>query len=159
MRPSTAQLVVKDDIEKRTVNLQSAVIVDETKFPEFIHENIDATARRPHQFGQRFLRYFANDGFRLAFFSITSKQEKSTRQSFLAGIKKLVHQVGLHSEVTFEHVRYEAVCKFFLFVPDPYHFVLLDLYSSCRRHRRGRRQALWSTAADAALAKKIACSQ
>jgi hypothetical protein len=28
--------------------LQSAIVVDETKLPEFIHENIDATARRPH---------------------------------------------------------------------------------------------------------------
>jgi len=55
MRPSTAQLVMKHDIEKRTVYLQSAVIVDETELPEFIHENVDATARRPHQFRQRFL--------------------------------------------------------------------------------------------------------
>ena len=30
--------------------LQSAIIMDETKLPEFIHENIDATARRLHQF-------------------------------------------------------------------------------------------------------------
>jgi len=30
--------------------LHSAVIVDEAKLPEFIHENIDATARRPHLF-------------------------------------------------------------------------------------------------------------
>ena len=48
-------LVVKHDIEKRTMYLQSAIIVDETKLPEFIHKNIDATARRPHQFRQRFL--------------------------------------------------------------------------------------------------------
>ena len=48
-------LVVKHYIEERTMYLQSAIIVDETKLPEFIHENIDATARRPHQLGQRFL--------------------------------------------------------------------------------------------------------
>jgi hypothetical protein len=48
-------LVVKYHIEKRTMYLQAAVIVNETKLPEFIHENIDATARRPYQFGQRFL--------------------------------------------------------------------------------------------------------
>ena len=35
--------------------LQAAIVVDETKRPEFIHKNIDATARSPHQFGQRFL--------------------------------------------------------------------------------------------------------
>ena len=40
--------VVKHDVEQRTVHLESAVIVDETKLPEFIHENIDATARRSH---------------------------------------------------------------------------------------------------------------
>jgi hypothetical protein len=58
--------------------------VDETRFSEFVHENIDATARCPHQFRQRFLWYFANDWFRLAFFSMTCQQEKSTCQSFLS---------------------------------------------------------------------------
>jgi len=42
---------VKNDIEERTVYLQSAIVVDETKVPKFIHENIDTTARRPDQFG------------------------------------------------------------------------------------------------------------
>jgi hypothetical protein len=38
-------LVVKHYIEERTMYLQSAIIVDETKLPEFIHENIDATVK------------------------------------------------------------------------------------------------------------------
>ena len=29
--------------------------VDETKLPEFIHESVDATARRSRQFGRGFL--------------------------------------------------------------------------------------------------------
>jgi hypothetical protein len=57
--------------------LQSAMVVDETKHPKFIQENIDATARRPHQFRQRFLRYLANDCFMLGllFHNVPARDE------------------------------------------------------------------------------------
>jgi hypothetical protein len=44
MLRSTARLIVKHDIEKRTMYLQPAVLVDETKLPEFIRENIAGLA-------------------------------------------------------------------------------------------------------------------
>jgi hypothetical protein len=36
------QLVVENDIEQRAVDLQPAVVVDETQFPEPVHEEADA---------------------------------------------------------------------------------------------------------------------
>jgi len=42
--------------------VQCAIIVDEAKFSEFMHENVNATARRTHQLGQCFLCYPATIG-------------------------------------------------------------------------------------------------
>jgi hypothetical protein len=49
MLRSTAQLIVKHDIEKRTMYLQPAVVVDETELPEFIRENIAGLANGVQQ--------------------------------------------------------------------------------------------------------------
>jgi hypothetical protein len=51
--------VLFQDFPKRTVNLHSAVILDEAKAAEFIHEKIDALSCRTHQFRQVILP----DGF------------------------------------------------------------------------------------------------
>ena len=34
-------LFEKDDVQKRTVNLKSAVVVNETQLPELVHEGVD----------------------------------------------------------------------------------------------------------------------
>ena len=49
------KLVVQDDIEEGTVNLQSAILVKESQFAELIHEETDAGPRGADHLSQRFL--------------------------------------------------------------------------------------------------------
>jgi hypothetical protein len=50
---SSALLIVEHYIEKRTADLQPAVVVDKKKFSELIHEKVDAAASSRHQFRQQ----------------------------------------------------------------------------------------------------------
>jgi len=45
-----ANLVVQDNTQKRGVNVESAVVLDESQFSEFVHEEIHAGARCANHF-------------------------------------------------------------------------------------------------------------
>ena len=45
-------LVVEDDIQEGTVNLQAAVIFDEAQLPKLVHEETHPGSRCPDHFGQ-----------------------------------------------------------------------------------------------------------
>jgi hypothetical protein len=67
--------------------------MNETQFPEFIHEKINSGARCADHFRQRFLRHFGEHSMGLVVFAVAGKQKKSAREPFLARVKKLIHQI------------------------------------------------------------------
>ena len=120
------KLVVEDDVEQGTVNLHSAVVMDEAQFAEFVHEEVHSTAGGAHQFGQCFLRYIRYRRFRLPVLAILREQQQRAGQPLLGGIEKLIHQIRLHFQVTFQHVGDESVSKCLISVKRLLHLFLLD---------------------------------
>jgi hypothetical protein len=72
-----------------------------------------------------------------------SQQEQNPSQSFLAGIKKLVNQILLVSNVPRQQIRYEHIGKCTLSVNHCHHSLLLDAhnraigYGACGAHPEG----------------------
>ena len=57
----SALLIVEHHIEKRTAELQPEVLVDKTKFPELIHEKVNAATSDPHQFRRKLVAAMLHD--------------------------------------------------------------------------------------------------
>jgi hypothetical protein len=91
--------IVQDNAQKGTVDLESAIVVNEAQFPEFIHKKIHPRARGADHFRQRLLRYFGKRRLRLALLALAREQQKSAGQPFLAGVKKLIDQVLFDADV------------------------------------------------------------
>ena len=74
-RAQDGVLVVKDNAEKGTVNLQgvASVIINESQFPEPVHEKANPRASRADHLGQGFLTDFGNGDFVLAFLAEMSQ--------------------------------------------------------------------------------------
>jgi len=51
-------LLVQDNTEERSIDLKTAVVLNEAELPEFVHEKIDPRACCADHLCQRFLRYF-----------------------------------------------------------------------------------------------------
>ena len=90
---------MENNAQEGSVDVQPAVVMNEAQLSEFIHEKIDPGARGPNHFRQRLLRYFGDHFVRLVLHAISSEQQQSTCQPFLAGIKELVNQILLDSDV------------------------------------------------------------
>ena len=136
-------LVVEHDIQQRTVNQQTitAVIVDESQFPESVHEKVNPPAGRSHHLGESLLTDFGDRNFLLPLLAEVSKQEKNASESFLTEIEKLIHQICFVSDVPGQQVRYEHVGKRWFSVNYIHHGFLLDAHYRAVGHRDRGAQA------------------
>ena len=83
------------------MDLKAAIVVlNEAEFPEFVHEKVDSRARCSDHLRQHLLGNFGKHLFWLGFLAIPGEQQKSAGQPFLAGVKKLIDQVFLDSDVS-----------------------------------------------------------
>src|SRR5690349_11170854 len=73
-RCSAKQLIVENYIEQRAVDLQTAVVVDESQFPEPVHEEANPRAGGPNHLGQGLLTYFGNHALGHAFLAEMGEQ-------------------------------------------------------------------------------------
>jgi hypothetical protein len=81
---------VENDIEQRTVHLETTVVVDESQLPEAVHEEADSGARRADHLREGFLTDLRDYGFRNAFLAEMSQQQQNARKSLFAGVEELV---------------------------------------------------------------------
>ena len=68
------RLLMQDNTQEGSVDMQPAIILNEAQFLEFIHEKIDSGARWPNHLRQHLLRYFGNHFVRLVLLAILSEQ-------------------------------------------------------------------------------------
>src|SRR6267378_59254 len=132
--------------------------MNETQFPEFVHEKIHPRARCANHFREHLLRHLGKHLLGLGFLAIASEQQKSSSQSFLARIEKLIHQILFDSDVPREHIRHEAVGESMFSVEHANHLVLLNNEQS-RGRNRGRRPHSNRLTCYAPLSKKVTWSQ
>jgi hypothetical protein len=78
------ELIVQDDTDKRTMDVQTAAVLNQAEFFELVHKETDPRPGGTHHLRERFLAYLRNNDFGLAFFSEVRQQEKDSGQTLLA---------------------------------------------------------------------------
>src|SRR5260370_7867700 len=63
----TRSSVMQNDVEKRTMHVQPAVILDKSQFSEPVHEEAHASAGCADHFGESFLPHFSHKLLRFPF--------------------------------------------------------------------------------------------
>ena len=81
---------MQDDIEQRALDLQTAIVVDKSQFPESIHQEADPRAGRAHHLCEHLLADLGNYSLGHAVLAKVSEQKKDPGQSLFARIEKLV---------------------------------------------------------------------
>ncbi|HXO87196.1 MAG TPA: hypothetical protein VN885_01015, partial [Candidatus Acidoferrales bacterium] len=114
-------LVDENHVEEGTVHGETAVVLDETEPPEFIHEEADPRPSGSHHFGKRFLADLGKDGFGLAGLPVLREKKKRAGEAFFAGIEKLIHQIGFETNVARQNMRDESLRKSLLLAKHPHH--------------------------------------
>ena len=120
---------------------QFAVVLDKTKFPEFVHEEAHARAGRPDHLRKRLLADLGRDQLWAAFLSEVRHQKEKARQAFFARVEQLIDQVLFDPAVAREQVMHESLCEQRLVVQDADHGGLPDPHDCAVRDRHRRRQA------------------
>ena len=78
---------MQDNIQERSIDLKSAVVLDESELSEFVHEEVDPWARCADHLRQRLLRYFVEYSVGLVFLTVTGKQQKSAGEQLSLELK------------------------------------------------------------------------
>jgi hypothetical protein len=117
---------VQDDTQKRSIDVQAAVVFDETEFPEFVHEKIYPGPRCADHFRKRFLGNSGQHRVDCILLAVTGEQEKRAGEPLFARIEKLIHQVLFDANVPGKHESDEPIGEGVLFVKYPEHFIFLN---------------------------------
>ena len=140
------------------MDLESAIVSNKARFLESVHEEIHTRPCRSDHFRRRLLRHIRERPFRVGFLAVARQQEQRSCQPFLAGIKELIDQILFDSNISGEHVGYEAVGKRMLSVKHALHLILFN-HKHGRRHDRRGRPPPNSLACQAPFAKKVSRAQ
>jgi hypothetical protein len=81
------------------VDFDAAVVIDQSQFSKFIHEETHAGSGRSDHLRKRLLADFCYDRLRPTFLAKIRQQQKSPRQAFLSRIEQLIDQVLLDTTV------------------------------------------------------------
>ena len=117
------------------IDLEAAVVVDETELLELVHEEVHARARRADHFRQRLLRDPRQHAMGLVRLAVARQQEQRARQPLLAGIEQLIDKVFFDAEVPSQHVADEPVRQGVLIVEQANHLPFRDDQHRRRGHR------------------------
>src|ERR1700730_9662984 len=79
--------IVQHDTQEGSIDFNSAIVLDETELPEFVHEQIDPRAGCANHLRQSLLRYFLKSSFRVILLTVLGKQQKSAREPLLGRVE------------------------------------------------------------------------
>jgi hypothetical protein len=91
--------------------LQPTVVVNESQFPEAVHDKAHSRTSASDHFGQALLADPRKHGLRSPFLAKASERKKYTGQPLFAGIKYLVDQVLFIADIADEQIRDEQIGK------------------------------------------------
>jgi len=133
-------LVVQDNGQEGAIDLDVAVVFDESEVAELVHEEVDAGAGRADHLGERFLRQLRQQEL-LVLLAVARQQEQDTREPLFARVEEMIDEVFLNPDVPRQHVREEPIGKRRLRVQHLEHLGLLDDEHHARAQRQGGRHA------------------
>src|SRR5476649_203644 len=113
-----------------------AVVTDESKLAEFVHESANAGSGGADHLRQCFLTDIHQNRLRAAFLSEMRKQKEKARESLLARIKLLVDQVFFNSAVACQEIRHEQLGKLWFLMKERNHRFLRYRSDHAIFHRR-----------------------
>ncbi len=73
------------------MDLQTAVVVNKSQFPEPVHEEANPRAGRADHLGQSFLTDLGDNGFGNAFLAEMSQQQQNPGESLFTGVEEVVN--------------------------------------------------------------------
>src|SRR6476620_4025163 len=97
--PAADHLVVQDDAEKRRVDLDISVVLNESKVSELVHEEVDARTRRPDHLRKRFLRDLRYPSLRSRLIAVPREQQQHPRQPLFTGVEEMIDEVRFDADV------------------------------------------------------------
>src|SRR5277367_4010901 len=89
------RLLAQHEVQQRTVNRNSSVVLDEPQLAEFVHEKTDAGSGRADHFRKRLLTDLRNQRLGPSFLAEIREQQQQAREPFLARVEQLIDQVRL----------------------------------------------------------------
>src|SRR5687768_12102472 len=120
----------------------SSVVVDEAHLSEAVQEEARPRAGGADHRGQRVLADLRNDDVELRVLAEVREQQEQSRQTLLAGVEELIHQVFLDPHVAGQQVGGEKLGEIALAMEPVEHRLLRDPYDDGSSEADGRRHAL-----------------